>query len=95
MSRSTQTGASTVGLGPLGPIQKFSTYIFFTSRPQVKASIEESFQDSSYDITVEANEDDIRRYVLRQLQMDENYGDMDEAFKNEIIDKIVETADGM
>ncbi|KAI5786671.1 ankyrin repeat-containing domain protein [Pyronema domesticum] len=65
-----------------------SARIFFTSRPQVKASIEAAFQDLSYDITVEANDDDIRIYVLHQL-------DMDEAFKKAIIDNIVETADGM
>lgn len=72
-----------------------SARIFFTSRPQVKASIEAAFQDLSYDITVEANDDDIRIYVLHQLDMDVNYKDMDEAFKKAIIDNIVETADGM
>ncbi|CCX10879.1 Similar to ankyrin repeat-containing protein, putative [Penicillium marneffei ATCC 18224]; acc. no. XP_002144344 [Pyronema omphalodes CBS 100304] len=65
------------------------------ARPQVKASIEAAFQDLSYDITVEANDDDIRIYVLHQLDMDVNYRDMDEAFKKAIIDKIVETADGI
>ncbi|KAI5798412.1 hypothetical protein FPQ18DRAFT_121933 [Pyronema domesticum] len=61
----------------------------------MEKQIEGYFQVSLGSITLSANADDIRRYVTRQLEMDDNYGDMDDSFKKEITDIIVDTADGM
>lgn len=44
---------------------------------------------------MKADVEDIKRYVTRQLEMDENYDDMSEDFRKEILETIVSTADGM
>lgn len=72
-----------------------SAGLFVTGRPYMEKQIEGYFQVSLGSITLSANADDIRRYVTRQLEMDDNYGDMDDSFKKEITDIIVDTADGM
>ncbi|KAI5794559.1 hypothetical protein FPQ18DRAFT_155562 [Pyronema domesticum] len=46
-------------------------------------------------IALKANEDDIRKYVSRELEMDENYDEMDDSFKDDIQEAIVRTADDM
>jgi hypothetical protein len=46
-------------------------------------------------IHLEANPSDIRKYVFYKLSKDENYSDMDDDFREEIMDKIIATADGM
>ncbi|KAI5790034.1 hypothetical protein FPQ18DRAFT_411062 [Pyronema domesticum] len=65
----------------------------------MKASIEKSFTVPPCEVVIEANEDDIRRYVSRKLEMDENFTEMNKedsnSFKKEIMDKIIETANGM
>lgn len=53
------------------------------------------FPAKSYSITLKATADDIRKYVSCQLEKDDDSADMGDSFKNEIIDKIIETADGM
>jgi hypothetical protein len=72
-----------------------SVRVFVTGRLNMKTLVERSFPVLPCAITLEANEEDIRTYIRRQLETDDNYNGMDEAFKNEIMDKIVETADGM
>ncbi|KAI5792902.1 hypothetical protein FPQ18DRAFT_305278 [Pyronema domesticum] len=51
--------------------------------------------DESGTIHLKADVEDIKRYVTRQLEMDENYDDMSEDFRKEILETIVSTADGM
>jgi hypothetical protein len=72
-----------------------SARLFVTGRPYMEKQIAGYFQVSLGSITLSATADDIRRYVTRQLEMDDNYGDMDDSFKKEITDIIVDTADGM
>jgi hypothetical protein len=72
-----------------------STRIFLTGRPHVQATITKHFAGVPHVITLEANADGIRRYVAYQLEMDDNYDDMDDDFKKGIIEGIVETANGM
>lgn len=78
------------------PLSHFkSIRVFVTGRLNMMTLVERSFPVLPCAITLEANEEDIRMYIRRQLETDGNYDDMDEAFKKEIMDKIVETADGM
>lgn len=74
---------------------KNSTRVFVTGRPHMKAKIQKSFSSVPYGITLEASVDDIRRYVCHKLEQDDNYDDMEDSFKSEIVESIVETADGM
>jgi hypothetical protein len=68
--------------------------IFTTGRPHMKEPIEKPFTVPPCDVELEANEDDIRKYVSRKLEMDDNFDGLD-LFKKEIMDKIIETANGM
>jgi hypothetical protein len=76
-------------------IFKHSARIFITGRTHMKDIIDNSFQITSGTIHLKANAEDIKRYVTSQLEMDENYGDMSEDFRKEILETIVSTADGM
>jgi hypothetical protein len=73
--------------------------IFTTGRPHMKASIEKLFPVPPCEVVIEANEDDIRRFVSLKLEMDDNFADIDmkdpDSFKKEIMDRIIETANGM
>jgi hypothetical protein len=44
---------------------------------------------------LEANTDDIRRYVLHRIDMDDNNDSMNDTLKHEIVERIVETSDHM
>jgi hypothetical protein len=68
---------------------KASARIFITGRLYMKPMVEKAFRTTPSAITLEAKEEDIRKYVLSQLEMDSNYHDMDDAFKKDIMDKIV------
>jgi hypothetical protein len=72
-----------------------SARIFITGRLHMRYMVEKALPVVPHSIVLEANENDIKKYVLSQLEMDQHYDDMDEDFKKEIMDKIVETADGM
>lgn len=74
---------------------KDSARIFITGRSHMKSMVEKAFRTAPSALTLKAKEEDIRKYILSQLEMDRNYDDMDTAFKKDIMDKIVETADGM
>jgi hypothetical protein len=76
-------------------IWKDSARSFVTGRLNMKLPIETALSTSPRSITLEANAEDIRKYVSHQLDMDDHHGDMDESFRQEIMDRIVETADGM
>jgi hypothetical protein len=73
----------------------YSVRVFATGKPHMKAQAERSFRLPPCTVTLLANSDDIRKYVARQLEMDNNYDEMDDSFKTDITERIVETADGM
>jgi hypothetical protein len=72
-----------------------SIRVFVTGRLPIQRLIEYSLPVVPHAVRLEANEEDIRQYISCQFEMDEKRGDMDESFKEEIMEKIVETADGM
>jgi hypothetical protein len=72
-----------------------SIRIFVTARMPMRSSVEQAFPVTPYSIILEANADDIRRYVTYQMEMDVNCSKMNDAFIKEIMERIVETADGM
>ncbi|KAI5815433.1 hypothetical protein BZA77DRAFT_344906 [Pyronema omphalodes] len=72
-----------------------STRIFVTARIPLRSSVEQAFPVTPHSIILQANADDIRRYVTYQMEMDVNNGKMSDKFTKEIIERIVETADGM
>ncbi|KAI5812827.1 hypothetical protein BZA77DRAFT_346729 [Pyronema omphalodes] len=82
-------------LSNLSKDSKCSLRIFMTGRTHTQKLVEKSFMDKPISITIEANSEDIRRYVSAKLEKDDNYEDMDDTFKKDIIEKIVDTADGM
>ncbi|CCX08582.1 Similar to unnamed protein product [Aspergillus oryzae RIB40]; acc. no. BAE57037 [Pyronema omphalodes CBS 100304] len=61
----------------------------------MKVPIETALSTCPRLITLEANAEEIRKYVSYQLDMDVHHGDMDESFRQMIRDKVVEIADGM
>jgi hypothetical protein len=71
--------------------------VFTTGRPHMKASIEKTFTVPPCEVVLEANEDDIRRYIQWKLDMDDNFADDKDSdlFKKQIMDKIIEIASGM
>ncbi|KAI5814506.1 hypothetical protein BZA77DRAFT_345612 [Pyronema omphalodes] len=81
-------------------LQKFgndSARIFTTARPQMKACIEKPFPVPPRKFEIEANENDIKKYIESKLSKDENFGDDHDShlFKKKIMEKIVENSDGM
>jgi hypothetical protein len=51
--------------------------------------------ESLVQISVEANPDDIRKYVEKEIEIDDNYECMNDTLKNEILAKIVDNSEGM
>ncbi|KAI5814530.1 hypothetical protein BZA77DRAFT_345631 [Pyronema omphalodes] len=81
-------------------LQKFgndAARIFTTARPQIKASIEKPFTVAPCEFTLEANEDDIRKYIESKLDKDDHFTDDESSqmLKEQIMTKIVATANGM
>jgi hypothetical protein len=77
------------------PVDNNSVRVFFTGRLYIEEVLPKSIRCTIQTIYLEANPEDIRRYVSRQLELDPNHDDMDDEFKNEIMYRIVETADRM
>ncbi|KAI5814522.1 hypothetical protein BZA77DRAFT_250054, partial [Pyronema omphalodes] len=71
--------------------------IFTTARPQIKASIERPFTVAPCEFTLEANEDDIRKYIESKLNKDDHFtnDESSQMLKKQIMTKIVATANGM
>jgi ABC-type transporter Mla subunit MlaD len=80
---------------PLLEHSETSAHVFVTGRSYMQSQVEKALPVLPLRIIIRASADDIRRYVARQLEKDENYDDMDEEFRSEIMEKIVNTADGM
>ncbi|KAI5800666.1 hypothetical protein FPQ18DRAFT_301284 [Pyronema domesticum] len=78
----------------LGRFQN-SARLFVTGRSNVKDLIEQSFATLPRTMAVEAHGDDIRKYLSRQMDMDENQGDMADSFKRQVVDTIAHNADRM
>lgn len=80
-------------------LQRFgnTARIFTTGRPHMKVSIEKPFTVPPCEMVLEANEDDIRRYIQWKLDMDDNFAENKDSdlFKKQIMDKIIETASRM
>ncbi|KAI5814511.1 hypothetical protein BZA77DRAFT_283487, partial [Pyronema omphalodes] len=81
-------------------LQRFGSHaarIFTTSRPQMKISIKTPSEFPPCKFELEANEDDIRKYIESKLEKDENFADGQgsDLFKQKIMEKILETASGM
>jgi hypothetical protein len=73
--------------------------LFFTGRPHVKESVPSKIQRHlgiPVSVTLKADAHDIRTYVLHQLDLDD-YKDncMNEELRKEILQKIIDTSDGM
>lgn len=67
-----------------------STSVFVTSRPHPE-DVKKVLEGSSR-ITIKANDSDLRKYISREIQRSEAADDIDENFKMEIIEKIVQGA---
>jgi hypothetical protein len=75
-----------------------SIRIFFTSRPHIdwKKLMKRSPGLGSLDhIQLDAQPEDIRLYVSHEIDSDENGDCMNDTLRSEILDKIVDNADGM
>ncbi|CCX16348.1 Similar to ankyrin [Exophiala dermatitidis NIH/UT8656]; acc. no. EHY59712 [Pyronema omphalodes CBS 100304] len=80
---------------PLLEHSETTAHLFVTGRSHMQSQVEKALPVLPLTIIIRASAGDIRRYVARQLEKDENYDDMDEEFRSEIMEKIVNTADGM
>jgi hypothetical protein len=77
-----------------------SLRLFLTGRPHVEAHVNINISDLDnqppLSMTLKAGPDDIRAYISRQLEADDYKEDcMNEGLKKEILEKIVDTSDGM
>jgi hypothetical protein len=69
--------------------------IFLTGRPPVEHHVEKQLGPSFCTVALEASEEDIVKYVRKQIQIDDGGMEMSDKFTNEIINTICSTSDGM
>lgn len=74
---------------------KHSLRLFVTGRPPMRPFVERSVRDMHDSMDLEAKEEDIRRYLISELEKDEYCDEMKDDFKHEVIETIISTADGM
>lgn len=67
--------------------QKTSVSLFLTSRPYPE-DVKKVFEDCAQ-ITIKAEDADLRKYISKEIQRSEAADDIDEDFRREIVEKIV------
>lgn len=79
------------------PGLKNSLRIFFTGRPQITQEVKNHFlQDSGLcSVTLEANKFDIEKFVNDKINSDDSGIVMSKEQRKEIVNRIMETSDGM
>ncbi|KAI5815984.1 hypothetical protein BZA77DRAFT_264639 [Pyronema omphalodes] len=79
------------------PELKDSIRIFFTARPQIKQEIKRYFvQDLGlFSVTLEASKSDIEKFINDKMNSDGSGISMSKEQRKEIVNRIMETSDGM
>jgi len=74
-----------------------TAHIFLTARPPIEPEVNGPLQIQLDAMHIEANEDDIRGFLIHEIEEDMNInpGDMNEQLREEILDAIISKAGGM
>ena len=74
--------------------EKVALKMLFTSRPHLRSEMIKNFV-TPLQLEIVAADSDIAIYVSKTIQESENFDEIDDNFKKEIIDKVIQKAQRM